>query len=120
MRTKNLMVIVAQATLFAAFAARAGIEVAQDRADALYHAGEEAVFTVSVKDGSGELVRTGTAAWSLDNFGTVKLGAGGDAVLARHDEIHDDDVRSELQGLPDGIRCWASGPNCRAAFKTFG
>ena len=65
-----------QSFLFAAFAACAGIEVGQDHADALYRAGEEAVFTVAVKDGSGELVRSGTAAWSLDNFGTVKLGNG--------------------------------------------
>ena len=50
----------------------ATIEISQDRNTALYRSGEEAVFTVSVKDDDGSLLKEGTARWSLDNFGTVK------------------------------------------------
>ena len=59
---------------FFAFAAK--IEVSQDHADALYRMGEEAVFYVSVKDDGGALLKSGEAKWSLDNFGTEKLGCG--------------------------------------------
>ena len=58
----------------AAFAAR--IEVSQDHPDALYRTGEETVFSVTVKGDDGALLRTGTAKWKLDNFGTEQLGAG--------------------------------------------
>lgn len=54
----------------------ASIEVAQDRPDALYRSGEEAVFTVSVKDDAGALLKSGKAKWSLDNFGSVKYSYG--------------------------------------------
>ena len=65
------------AALFVAFAAFADrIEIGQDHADALYRAGEDAVFTVSVKDDSGVLLKTGNAKWSLDNFGSIKYSSG--------------------------------------------
>ena len=54
----------------------ATIEITQDHADALYKAGEEATFTVAVKDGSGELMKSGRAEWTLDNYGSRKIGAG--------------------------------------------
>ena len=60
----------------AACCAPAKIDVAQDRADALYRAGEEATFSVAVRDGKGALVKSGEASWKLDNFGDVKLGSG--------------------------------------------
>ena len=69
--------IMAVVSLFAA-----SIEVAQDRKDALYSAGDEAVFTVSVKGDDGALLKSGTAKWSLDNFGSVKY-ASGSADLAK-------------------------------------
>ena len=52
------------------------IDVSQDHADALYRAGEQAVFTVSVKDDGGTLLKSGEAKWTLDNFGTKSLGSG--------------------------------------------
>ena len=58
----------------AAFAAR--IEVTQDHADALYKAGEETTFTVTVKDDAGALQKSGSASWTLDNFGSQKLASG--------------------------------------------
>lgn len=61
-----------------ALLAQAGIVVSQDRADALYAAGEEAVFTVTVTDEAGVPLTSGEAKWSLDNFssGSAKLGSG--------------------------------------------
>ena len=73
---RMVRLFVAQVALLAAFNAGARIEVAQDRADALYRTGEEAVFTVAVKDDSGTLIKSGTADWVLDNFGKVRIGAG--------------------------------------------
>lgn len=65
------------ATVLAAFAAFAGaIEVAQDHADALYRTGEDATFKVTVKGDDGEVLKSGEAAWTLDNFGTVKFASG--------------------------------------------
>ena len=58
------------------FAFAAKIEVSQNHADAIYRAGEEAVFSVSVKDDGGTLLKSGEAKWTLDNFGTVALGSG--------------------------------------------
>lgn len=52
------------------------IDVSQNHADALYRAGEEAVFTVAVRDDGGALLKSGEARWALDNFGTVALGSG--------------------------------------------
>ena len=57
-------------------AVAAKIEIAQDRADALYRVGDEAVFTVTVKDDSGALRKEGSAKWSLDNFGSVRFASG--------------------------------------------
>ena len=65
------------AVLFAAYAAHAAkIEVVQDHDNALYRAGEEVTFKVSVKSDSGELIKSGRASWKLDNFGTKKLASG--------------------------------------------
>lgn len=64
------------ASLAAAVALAAKIEIGQDHADALYRAGEETVFTVSVKDDSGVLLKSGNAKWTLDNFGSVKYSSG--------------------------------------------
>ena len=69
-------VLGALALMWSAGAGAAGIGVSQDHPDALYRAGEEAVFTVAVKDGSGALAKTGSADWTLDNFGPVKIGSG--------------------------------------------
>ena len=72
---KLIMTVVAAS--FAAYAALAAkVTIVQDRADALYKPGEEAVFTVSVADKSGALLKEGVAAWSLDNFGTTKISSG--------------------------------------------
>ena len=57
-------------------ACAAKIEIVQDRETALYKAGEEATFTVSVRDDSGEMMKSGSASWTLDNFGTKKLESG--------------------------------------------
>ena len=67
----------AAAAVSAAFAVCAAtIEITQDHENALYRAGEEATFTVTVKDGDGGLVKSGSAVWSLDNFGSKKVGSG--------------------------------------------
>lgn len=60
--------------LFAADPALVSIE--QDRVDGLYAVGDEAVFTVSVSGDDGALVRSGTVAWTLDNFGAVRISSG--------------------------------------------
>jgi len=59
---------------FCALAAK--IEVVQDRPDALYAVGDEAAFTVTVKDDAGNPLNAGDARWKLDNFGSVSLGVG--------------------------------------------
>ena len=70
-------IIATVAAVSAACAAHAAkIEITQDHADALYRAGEEATFTVTVKDDAGELLKSGRAVWTLDNFGSKKLGNG--------------------------------------------
>lgn len=56
--------------------AQAGILVSQDHADALYAVGEECVFTVTVTDDAGAPLTSGEAKWTLDNFGSVRLGNG--------------------------------------------
>ena len=66
--------IVAVCAAFVAFADR--IEIAQNRESALYKVGEEAVFTVTVKDDSGEIRKDGATMWTLDNFGTRRLATG--------------------------------------------
>lgn len=76
----SLALVAAVLTTNGLFAAK--IEVTQDHADALYRVGEETTFTVSVKDEAGGLVKSGKASWTLDNFGTEKLG-GGTADLAQ-------------------------------------
>ena len=50
-----------------------GIYIEQDRPDALYKAGEDAVFTVTVSDKDGNALKSGEATWKLDNFGEVKV-----------------------------------------------
>ena len=63
--------------VFSAFVAfAASIEIGQDRPDALYRSGDETVFTVSVKDDSGALLKSGKAKWTLDNFGSIKYSSG--------------------------------------------
>jgi len=70
-------IAIAFATVCVAGAASAArIEVTQDHADALYRAGEEATFTVTVRDGDGQPAKSGLAEWTLDNFGTKKIGNG--------------------------------------------
>ena len=71
---KSFLAFAACAVSYAAFAVK--IDISQDHADALYRAGEEAVFTVAVKDDGGALLKSGEARWTLDNFGTVELGSG--------------------------------------------
>ena len=57
---KTYMTVVA--ALFAAYAVHAAkIEVVQDRDNALYGAGEEVTFKVSVRNDSGELMTSGRA-----------------------------------------------------------
>ena len=74
MRRRAFIEFVAGASSLAAFATT--IEVTQDHADALYRVGQEATFSVSVKDGSGALMNSGSATWTLDNFGAKKLASG--------------------------------------------
>ena len=70
-------IITVVAAVVAAFAARAAvIDISQDHADALYRAGEEATFTVAVKDDGGALLKSGTARWKLDTFCDDSLGSG--------------------------------------------
>ena len=57
------------------------IVVTQDREGALYAAGEQAKFSVSVVDDAGVPLKDGSARWTLDNFGTEKV-ANGQAALA--------------------------------------
>jgi len=53
----------------------AGITVVQDHPDALYRAGEETTFTVTVTDdATGALKKTGKARWQLDFFGPKVFG----------------------------------------------
>lgn len=70
-------IVAAVAACCASFAASAvKFEVSQNHSDALYRTGEEAVFTVSVKGDDGALLKSGTAGWTLDNFGTENFGRG--------------------------------------------
>ena len=71
---KTAFSFVAVLSAFVAFAA--SVEIGQDRPDALYRSGDETVFTVSVKDDSGALLKSGKAKWTLDNFGSVKYSSG--------------------------------------------
>jgi cephalosporin-C deacetylase-like acetyl esterase len=71
---KIISTVAAVGAALAANAAR--IEIAQDHADALYKAGEEATFTVTVKDDAGALLKSGLASWTLDNFGLKKIAKG--------------------------------------------
>ena len=57
-------------------AAAPGIYIEQDRPVALYKAGEDAVFTVTVADKDGNVLNSGEAVWKLDNFGDVKVAEG--------------------------------------------
>ena len=68
---KKILIALAAVAATAAFAAK--IEVTQDHANALYRAGEETVFTVTVKGDDGAPLKSGTASWTLDNFGTEKF-----------------------------------------------
>jgi cephalosporin-C deacetylase-like acetyl esterase len=77
---KMLTVALAAAVLVPV--ASAEISIAPDREGALYRAGEEATFTVTVSDGEGNALKSGEAAWKLDNFGDVKV-AEGKADLAK-------------------------------------
>ena len=52
------------------------ISVSQDRVDALYSSGETAAFTVSVSGDDGKLLSSGTAKWTLDNFGSKSIASG--------------------------------------------
>ena len=54
----------------------AGISIVPDRPSALYRAGEETVFTVTVAGDDGEALKSGEAVWKLDNFGEVEFAAG--------------------------------------------
>ena len=75
-------IIIKVAAIAAVISAHAAvINISQDHADALYRAGEEAVFTVSVKDDKGELLKSGAAVWSIDTFCEEKI-ADGKANLA--------------------------------------
>lgn len=49
------------------------LSVRTDRADCLYACGEKAVFTVTVSDGAGAPVRTGSVRAVLDNFGPKRV-----------------------------------------------
>ena len=57
-------------------AAIAGISIVPDRPSALYRAGEETVFTVTVAGDDGEALKSGEAVWKIDNFGEVEFAAG--------------------------------------------
>ena len=54
----------------------AGISIVPDRPSALYRAGEETVFTVTVAGDDGEALKSGEAVWKIDNFGEVEFAAG--------------------------------------------
>ncbi len=51
-------------------------DIVQDRENALYGCGETATFTVRVADGQGGALTNGLVAWTLDNFGSEKVGSG--------------------------------------------
>lgn len=51
------------------------LDIATDRADALYHAGETATFTIKVLD-EGQPVTAGKLSWSLSKDGVGDLGKG--------------------------------------------
>ena len=89
MKTKTMLdghARIALGLLLAAVAASAplmaDISIVQDRPDALYGAGDEAVFTVTVFGDDGKALESGEAAWTLDNFGEIKV-ASGSADLAK-------------------------------------
>lgn len=71
---RKMMTLMPAFAAIAAFAAT--IEVEQDRADALYRTGDEATFAVTVKGDDGAPLKSGTATWSLDNFGSKKFASG--------------------------------------------
>ena len=64
------------AAAWAAMVSADVITIMQDRETALYATGEEAVFSVSVTDDAGKLRTDGSARWTLDNFGSAKVGEG--------------------------------------------
>lgn len=57
-------------------ATTATIATVPDRPDALYRAGEEASFVVTVSDGDGNVLKSGKATWKFDNFGDVEMASG--------------------------------------------
>ena len=56
--------------------AKPTFDIVQDRENALYGCGETATFTVRVADSQGGAPTNGLVAWTLDNFGSVKVGSG--------------------------------------------
>ena len=54
----------------------AAIAVVPNRPCALYRAGEEALFAVTVSDGDGNVLKSGEATWRLDNFGDGEIASG--------------------------------------------
>lgn len=71
-----LLTLTAAARVCAETSAKPVFDIGQDRENALYGCGETAAFTVRVTDGQGAAVTNGLVAWTLDNFGSVKVGDG--------------------------------------------
>ena len=51
-------------------------QIALDRRDAAYACGQEAVFTVTVRDTNGVRAASGRVTWRLDNYGAHQFAAG--------------------------------------------
>ncbi len=78
-------------------------EIWQNHADALYRAGEEAVMRVTYYADDGTRATSGKVKWTLDNFGSEKLGEG-TVDLAWENPFC---VRGRLD-KPDFLRLWVS------------
>jgi len=72
----NVRVSFLMTTLATSFVTAGTFQIWQNHADALYRAGEEAVFRVTYLDAEGRCVTNGVVHWSLDNFGSEKIGQG--------------------------------------------
>ena len=103
----------ASAVLFASWtlAAPPCFRVVTDHANALYHAGDEATFVVTVTNAESGVLKSGVFDWRLDNFGNAVV-AKGRADLAKGNPFV---VKGSL-GEPGFLRLSVSGGELKKPF----
>ena len=76
------LLLAAVSVMCAVSAKATKFEVSTDHADCRYDVNKKATFTVTVTDDEGKALNEGEVTWSLDNFGTKTIDAGGKVALA--------------------------------------